>query len=1542
MSNLELGLQIKLEGNELVVRQLDGTRSSVKGFGKDIDQSKRSTDDAVKANRDLATSYRTVKASIAALGIGFLVREYVSLTDQYNVLDQRVKTATRDTGDYVAISKELLKITQDNGIALASTVGVFQQFSRAKEALQATNDEVLLFTDTVQKLGVIGGSTTEDLKNGLRQLGQALNSPKVQAEEMNSILDQLPEVAKRIETGLSLLPGTLKQAVNEGRVLSKDIFEALLKQAPEIAEQFKEIPLSVDRATAQLTNSVSRALGLIDNETSAMQALAESISGVSKSLDEINPDTINTLVAGTKTLTSLIGVALVASLVKSGQAFAADTITKIKNYQAGRTVALTALDIAKAEHAASLAILQSHSAMRLGTISSAQYAAQQARVSVTARNLVVAQSAAKAATIGLSTAMRTIAGPVGLIALTAVAFIGFNRDADKTVGKLDELTTGTDEYSEALGKLTLKQAALQKLNYSKQVEELEEAVQLAKDVQKLATIGNFYMPGGDTEVGIRKAAEIETLELKLTQTRKKLADVTAIANGEEVKKTEVIKNSIGTTAQLEKAEKQLLDTLFPLEAQKKKINAQLVQLTALEQAGKVSTDDYTQAKAALEKQLHELNNPLESVIDNMASETQWLQKELTATVAGEQALRAFNRTKTIELELRRVNAEQLAPAEVDQLRAEIAARYDAATALDDYQAATEDAARAQEQSNATMERFITEIVGSFVDGAGSIGDAFKDLWNRIKREFINSGVASLFNFNGPSTPLLSGVSGLFSGGASASGGGSGGGFSVTELLSNGKSLLNLNGAINGVIDGVVNTMFNAGFQDAAVSIGNYTQSITGASGGIGGAAGGIGLSLAAGFAGNYVGKQLGSALFGKTANSNYGALAGGTIGSIFGPPGTLAGSTLGSMVDVALGGDGKERVSLGVLTEPGSQSPGHKAYGASGLELTAYAKRAGSEGTALADQLAEAAAYTDTVLTGLYEQLGTTVNLTGRTLDGKAAGAGTDWGKTFFGSAEFNGINQGDVESVLDDFTGAWQAKVKELTGFVADLSPFEPLMKEGEALADTIGRVQIEFVGVTGALDALGFELLDLSVGGMAAADNLVQAFGGLDQLSTGIAAYYDAFYTDGEKLEKLGDSLNQQFNALGVAMPKTREGFRQLVDGLDLTSAASQKLFADLINLAPSLNQYIAGQAQLITPAIAGPSLADLTTSILGRYDAEKAAIEDTQQTRIKALQAEGLVAKRIATSLTDTVSRLNLSDLSPLTNKARFEFAQSEYQRTLAAAQGGDLTAAGNLGSVGQAYLTEASKFFASSSDYTKIFNSTEASLASLGKQFSNQSDTSTEIAKIQTSTLRATTQLGSTALSQLREMVAMTAGIDSVAELLAVLPLELSGKLSAATGVDAADLSNDPIYELYSRGLNKTPDADGYAFWQNMLDSGKDYESLKELFFASALENGATEINRFNTGTPFVSHTQKAIIDYGEIIIDRESADALRKYGINVGTNSNNNDALLAEMKALRNEVASLRSERAADAQHASVQRNQQQSSIERTGRQAARSKVKVLS
>lgn len=70
------------------------------------------------------------------------------------------------------------------------------------------------------------------------------------------------------------------------------------------------------------------------------------------------------------------------------------------------------------------------------------------------------------------------------------------------------------------------------------------------------------------------------------------------------------------------------------------------------------------------------------------------------------------------------------------------------------------------------------------------------------------------------------------------------------------------------------------------------------------------------------------------------------------------------------------------------------------------------------------------------------------------------------------------------------------------------------------------------------------------------------------------------------------------------------------------------------------------------------------------------------------------------------LALSNLSPLTNQERIDFAREQYSKTLGGARAGDADAFSQYGSAREAYLREAQSFYASSPAYTAIYSGTQA--------------------------------------------------------------------------------------------------------------------------------------------------------------------------------------------------------------------------------------------
>ena len=258
-------------------------------------EARRFAENTEKHFNSVSNSAKKLGGAIVAIISVEAIRRTIMLADHYRSLEQRLKTATKATGDYVRVSEEVFKISNENGTSLETNVALFQSLARVAPEIGATTTQILKLTKEVGQLGVIGGSSSEEMKYGLLQFTQGLASGVLHAEEMNSILENLPEVANRIAKGMGMTVGQFRQAVLNGKVLSSDVFDSLIKQAPEVAKEFESIPPTIDRSWNALQNSFMKFIGQIDQATGATQGLATEMQKVadylggdfSESIDDV-------------------------------------------------------------------------------------------------------------------------------------------------------------------------------------------------------------------------------------------------------------------------------------------------------------------------------------------------------------------------------------------------------------------------------------------------------------------------------------------------------------------------------------------------------------------------------------------------------------------------------------------------------------------------------------------------------------------------------------------------------------------------------------------------------------------------------------------------------------------------------------------------------------------------------------------------------------------------------------------------------------------------------------------------------------------------------------------------------------------------------------------------------------------------------------------------------------------------------------------------------------------------------------------------------
>lgn len=301
-----VGIKGDTSGGRVIKRELDE-------IGRAGDKAINSTERLKNSIGALGSAANILRSGLIGLGAAIGIREVIQAADQYTVLEARLRSVARTTGETSRMMAELRRISNDTGSEMATSISILQRLSFVREELKATNNQMLQFTETVTKLGVTSGALPEAMKAGLTQLGQALSSQYTRAEEFNSIMENIPAVGKAIADELGVTTGQLRLLVVEGKLLSSDVFAAILNQTQKVRAEFEEFPKTAAQGFKQMLNSFDQVIAQANKTTGATNGIGIVLRGVGESAKAIY-DGLGTafdfLAAGIQEGVNLIDIAL--------------------------------------------------------------------------------------------------------------------------------------------------------------------------------------------------------------------------------------------------------------------------------------------------------------------------------------------------------------------------------------------------------------------------------------------------------------------------------------------------------------------------------------------------------------------------------------------------------------------------------------------------------------------------------------------------------------------------------------------------------------------------------------------------------------------------------------------------------------------------------------------------------------------------------------------------------------------------------------------------------------------------------------------------------------------------------------------------------------------------------------------------------------------------------------------------------------------------------------------------------------------------------
>ncbi|CAI0724173.1 tape measure protein [Serratia grimesii] len=252
------------------------------------------TSSADSAGRSMS-GFKSVLSGVAsAISVALIIdygKAFLTVADNITQLQSRITRLSTDAATAMSTFETLMAIASTTGASLRDTAKLWEAMTSALKGTGATNTQILALTDTLQKIGRVGGSSTEEMANALRQFGQSISSGTVRADEFNSILEQMPELARQIGAGMGLSMGQLRQAMLEGKLSAQDALNAIMKQSSAVNDEFSKLPRTMDQASNSLTISLQNLIGKMNEAMGASATMVKVIDSISAAIDRLSGKT---------------------------------------------------------------------------------------------------------------------------------------------------------------------------------------------------------------------------------------------------------------------------------------------------------------------------------------------------------------------------------------------------------------------------------------------------------------------------------------------------------------------------------------------------------------------------------------------------------------------------------------------------------------------------------------------------------------------------------------------------------------------------------------------------------------------------------------------------------------------------------------------------------------------------------------------------------------------------------------------------------------------------------------------------------------------------------------------------------------------------------------------------------------------------------------------------------------------------------------------------------------------------------------------------
>lgn len=221
-----------------------------------VEQFNRRQNDAGNGANKIKSAWGGVGTLIKTAVAAFGVKQIINLADSMTQTTARLDLINDGLQTTQQLQDKIVASANRSRASYSDTANVVAKLGILAGQAFTSNDEMIAFTELMNKNFVIGGASVQEQTAAMYQLTQAMAAGRLQGDEFRSILENAPLLAQSIAKYMGKTTGELREMSSQGLITADVIKNAMFAAADETNKRFAKIPMTFSQVGTIVGNTL--------------------------------------------------------------------------------------------------------------------------------------------------------------------------------------------------------------------------------------------------------------------------------------------------------------------------------------------------------------------------------------------------------------------------------------------------------------------------------------------------------------------------------------------------------------------------------------------------------------------------------------------------------------------------------------------------------------------------------------------------------------------------------------------------------------------------------------------------------------------------------------------------------------------------------------------------------------------------------------------------------------------------------------------------------------------------------------------------------------------------------------------------------------------------------------------------------------------------------------------------------------------------------------------------------------------------------------